>query len=780
MSPSAARGLLSFNPEAASTADYARYYWLSGMQAAPAKVPGCRGSWKRPDLHSWQYYTGDLIDNLKFMDWFPPGFKKNVGIITGVGGHWVLDIDLQKYPEAAVWLQTLLDANNSGLDLDTATQRTGGGGLQLVFKAPAGWAPPTFRTDIGVDIRGAGGFAVMPPSLHASGNRYAWLPGKEPWTVGVIVSPTWLTDAVDKLPRGSTRSAGQTERTPTPEHATNSLGLLVDGREDYMTRLVWVKVVDMHRANPALPDDTTGAMKEAFRDYLREVSTRIDGAGAQKDELLEREGRGLTLFTQKWKRAIRQWDTKVKDAAKGQQLIFKGAGAAPESHGDIKNARVFASKWRRQLLYVTTRGRWFIWLDGRWTPCEKGKEQECAKATCDELMASGLMAYKADPDKGKRQVMDALAAHRLPRILAMLKLAISEPGMAVTDKELDADPMLLGVENGVVNLRTGGFLRNEPQMLITRFCNAKFDPNASCPRWMQFLVEVFQADDETIISLQRLLGYTLTGWVTEEILVICFGFGSNGKSIFSNTVHRIVGGYAKTAPASLLASRRDDDSSPRNDLAAMAGARYVSINEYKAGARLDEQVVKQLAGREPIAARFLYQELFEYLPTFTAWLRTNHKPVVVGDDDGIWRRLVVIPFRRKFEESEKDEHLEEKLFAERDGILRWMLEGTRLYLKDGLQLSKTIKAEQAAYRKESDMLGEFLEEKTKPDPSVRAEQSAIFSSWKWWCEENGTRHGSKKSFSQRMAERGYPACQSNGNRYYTGLALLSLFPSQGR
>jgi putative DNA primase/helicase len=297
---------------------------------------------------------------------------------------------------------------------------------------------------------------------------------------------------------------------------------------------------------------------------------------------------------------------------------------------------------------------------------------------------------------------------------------------------------------------------------------------------MQFLVEVFQADDETIISLQRLLGYTLTGWVTEEILVICFGFGSNGKSIFSNTVHRIFGGYAKTAPASLLASRRDDDSSPRNDLAAIAGARYVSINEYKAGARLDEQVVKQLAGREPIAARFLYHELFEYLPTFTAWLRTNYKPIVLGDDDGIWRRLVVVPFQRKFEESEKDEHLEEKLFAERDGILRWMLEGTRLYLKDGLRLSKTIKAEQAAYRKESDMLGEFLEEKTKLDPSGRAEQSAIFSSWKWWCEENGTRHGSKKSFTQRMAERGYPACQSNGNRYYTGLTLLGLFPSQGR
>lgn len=246
MSPSAARGLLSFNPEAASTADYARYYWLSGMQAAPAKVPGSRGPWKRPDLPSWKYCT-NLVDDLTFTEWFPPGFKKNVGIITGVGGHWVLDIDLQKYPEAALWLQTLLDANNNGEDFNTATQRTGGGGLQLVFTAPAGWTPPTFRTDIGVDIRGVGGFAVMPPSIHESGNRYAWLPGKEPWNVGVIVAPVWLTDAVDDLPRGAAGAGGRAERTPTPEHATNSLGLLVDGREDYMTKLIWAKVVAMYR-----------------------------------------------------------------------------------------------------------------------------------------------------------------------------------------------------------------------------------------------------------------------------------------------------------------------------------------------------------------------------------------------------------------------------------------------------------------------------------------------------------------------------------------------------
>ena len=236
-----------------------------------------------------------------------------------------------------------------------------------------------------------------------------------------------------------------------------------------------------------------------------------------------------------------------------------------------------------------------------------------------------------------------------------------------------------------------------------------------CPRWVSFLDQIFDSDVETIESVQRLLGYTLTGLVTEEVLVICHGYGSNGKSVFNNVVQRIMGGYSRTAPTSLLSARRSDDSSPRNDLAALAGARYVSVNELQAGDRLDEQVVKQLAGREAISARFLHKEFFEYMPTFTAWLRTNHKPVVTGGDDGIWRRLVLVPFKRKFEDHEKDSDLEAKLMAERDGILMWMLEGTRKYLQDGLKLSPRVRAEAAQYRKDSDRIGEFLEDIMEAD-----------------------------------------------------------------
>ena len=308
-------------------------------------------------------------------------------------------------------------------------------------------------------------------------------------------------------------------------------------------------------------------------------------------------------------------------------------------------------------------------------------------------------------------------------------------------------------------------------MLITKFCHANHDPKASCPQWITFLDQIFQGDTATIGSVQRLLGYTLTGLYDEEVLVICYGYGSNGKSVFNNVIQRILGDYSKTAPSSLLVVRRAGDSSPRNDLAAMAGARYISVSELQAGDRLDEQIIKQLAGRERISARFLHKEWFDFSPTFTAWIRTNHKPIITGEDDGIWRRLVTLSFRRKFTVSERDPKLEEKLMTERDGILMWMLRGTQDYLRGGLRLSPTIKREVAQYRSDSDLFGEFIQDNLTVDPNGRIEKEKVFSIWKSWCDSNGCQHGSSKTFTQRMAERGYGVVQSNGKRFYAGVLL---------
>lgn len=442
-------------------------------------------------------------------------------------------------------------------------------------------------------------------------------------------------------------------------------------------------------------------------------------------------------------------------------------------HGDIRNAQHFAAMYGGRLLYIYGSKIWIRWADDRWVLCNQGQEIEAAKQAAQAMMADASAGLSVEPDRAKLRVREAVAAHHISRIKATLELARSEPGMSAGHADLDANPILLGVGNGVVDLKSGALIANRPDMLITRYCAADYDTAAACPRWLQFMAEVFGGDLATLDAVQRLVGYTLTGLNTEEIIVFCIGSGANGKSIFGNIVNKIIGNYSKVAPHSLLAARRRDDHSARGDIAMLEGARLVSVNELPGGMQLDEQAVKALAGREPISARPLYGEFFTFDPRFTVWVRTNHRPIIKGDDDGIWRRIVVLPFRQKFEGAGCDPHLEAKLWAERDGILGWMIEGARQYLATcDLLLSPTILAEQHQYRRESDLLGEFLADCTVADPAGRVLDKELFRRWCVWCDGNGHRSGTKATFTQRLRERGFQIRPSNGQRFYSGLRAV--------
>jgi putative DNA primase/helicase len=479
----------------------------------------------------------------------------------------------------------------------------------------------------------------------------------------------------------------------------------------------------------------------------------------------------------KWKNRTDYRERTVAKALKSFSQL--NTGAAPgdvvlDSFGDIRNARVFAQCAVGYFLYVTTRNRWLHWINEKWVLCEKDEYITMAKEVCARMHDTALGVFQQDQEKGRRLLQDAKASHHMTRLIAMLKLTVSESEMAATDRELDCNPYLLGVANGVVDLRDGQYLINQQSLKITRYCNASFDVDASCTRWISFLDEIFAHDTATIACVQRLLGCTLLGLASEEKLVICYGSGSNGKSVFSNIVHKMMGGYSITAPPSMLTTRRQGDSGPRNDLAALAGARYVSINELQAGDRLDEQVVKMLAGREPISARFLHQEFFEFTPTFTPWLRTNHKPIICGVEEGIWRRLVLLNFGVQIPDDKKDSSLEDKLFAERDGILMWMIEGARLFLREGLCISPSMRNDLLGYRGDSDLLGEFLSDTTWTSNSVadKIEQKLFYTSYRMWSTVNGSRPMAKKSFTQRLVERGYKETKSGGNRFYAGLKWI--------
>jgi len=459
------------------------------------------------------------------------------------------------------------------------------------------------------------------------------------------------------------------------------------------------------------------------------------------------------------------------------QLDRLGTGAHSnltdaEALRDIKHANLFAQKYKHQLCFVHHLGRWYRWDQTTWVVNEHREEVEAAKRLAVELLAQARRDEEVKAAGWKQNLSDAKHAHTERGILSMLKLASSAPDLSVTIQELDASPMLLGARNGVIELGTGALLSADPTMFMTKCCRASYEADAPCPRWIRFLHEIFSGDEETIRAVQILLGKTLIGEVRDEIIVICYGNGANGKSVFSNVVHDVLGDYAHTAPPSLLNERRAGDNTPRSDVAALKGARYVSVNELQAGDRLDEQVVKALAGREPLAARFLYKEFFTFNPSFCVWVRTNHKPQITGEDPATWRRLVLIHFSRTFSKEQQNPLLERDLLEERDGILSWMVEGAQRYLRDGLYLSPRMLAELTEYRTESDILGEYLAERTEKRSDGAVDKQRLYSDYRYWCQDNGIRSCSKKTFTQRLKERGYGERHSGNDYFYTGLSLL--------
>ena len=285
------------------------------MQVIPAKMPGNGERGKRPALSEWRGLTDRPMDDAEFDRLYGPegAYRdhQNMGFVTGnaSSGLFVLDLDYHKSPEALEWYRSICRDHAGGEELRTPTQITGGGGRQLIFRAPPGWRPPTISTPQGVDIRGQGGFGMLPPSLHESGSSYRWAEGLAPWEVPFLDAPDWLITALDEL-RQDTVAPSSTIDPP-------STGLVDDGREALMATMVWGHLVAEYRFDPSppTPSRVNWICDTGFPKYLDAVSSRLDEPGMTKADLLEIEGRGRTAYGEKVRAAVRHWDTKVREAA---------------------------------------------------------------------------------------------------------------------------------------------------------------------------------------------------------------------------------------------------------------------------------------------------------------------------------------------------------------------------------------------------------------------------------------------------------------------------------
>jgi putative DNA primase/helicase len=332
--------------------------------------------------------------------------------------------------------------------------------------------------------------------------------------------------------------------------------------------------------------------------------------------------------------------------------------------------------------------------------------------------------------------------------------SVSESGMSLSGMEkLDSDGMLLGCSNGVINLETGTLLAPDPKMFITRQVQAKFNPDAKAPLWEKFMLETFRGDKETVRYMQAAFGYGITGVIREEVIHFCYGGGQNGKSVMANVLVRILGDYTVTANAKILMRKEGASSSDASpEIARLQGTRFVFANEVEERQVVNEQVIKMLAGREKIEARYLYSEPFEFWPTFKVFVRANHKPTITDLTDSIWRRVRLVPFENVIPNDQVDQNLEEKLMAEREGILAWLVTGCLIWQQEGLNPSAKILECTRGYRLESDKVGTFVDECCELSEGAKIERDTLYSSWRHWCNEAGIYPLNRNKFTRRLKE----------------------------
>ena len=342
--------------------------------------------------------------------------------------------------------------------------------------------------------------------------------------------------------------------------------------------------------------------------------------------------------------------------------------------------------------------------------CWKQNEMGVKKLLMDfaeKYKKEGLKKYIHNPAYQKpvaKAAKDILSTNRQKTVLEAIKTRCH-----VSDELLNADPMLLAVPNGEINLKTGELLPSNRESYHMRCAGVQYDPNAQCPLFLEFMNQTFQGDQKIIEYLQRCAGYMLTGSVKEEKIFFGHGGGRNGKSVLANVLAYVMGTYAGQADSSLLSSGKRDSGAASPDVARLAGLRLVLVNETKAGERWDDSKVKSLVSTEKIVARGLYREPFEFTPTAKLFVRGNHKPVIKDASDGMWRRMALIPFRNKVSPDQKDGDLDSKLEAEGAGILAWMVRGCLEWQRQGLNPPTNIVKENEQYRSDEDDVAEWAE-----------------------------------------------------------------------
>lgn len=761
---------------------------------------------KRPIGDGWQ--SAPREDEPTALAWAAQG---NIGLRTGsTSGVVVIDIDSGKGGETPKGLPA------------TATVRTGGGGLHLYFKIPAGETigNSVSRLAPKVDVRGENGQVVYVGSVHPeTGATYEWQTGLSPNEVGIAELPSWVVDTLRGARTPSASSSSATTPAATMSAAHGALHHHGTGLTPY-----GAKVLDdvCSEVAASVPGERNAKLNQAaFRvgqlagegDVQESVARALLLVAASACGLDEAEANatidsgiagGLKSprgsKTASAKKASSRTSPPASSHAPSSGRVKSSASVAKEeleeyelslteiTHGpdglpltDWGNARRFVHSETGDVHYATGIG--WIRFDGvRWVPSEDDGEAVRRVGSLTGKMASLIGAIIDDVER-KRWRKWCEQSQGLARITACHTIARSLPPIMALATAFDSDEseFLLACPNGTIDLTTGVVRAPKREDRLTMATAVRYEPTAKCPTWDKFIHTIFGGNADLIGFVQRAAGYTATGSTREQVFFLLHGTGSNGKSTLVKTLRAVLGDYARNADfQTFLQSRTAGASSgqARSDLARLRGSRLVTASEPDEGARFSESVLKSITGGEPVTARFQYQAEFEYMPRLKLWLSANHKPRVSGSDFAMFRRTRLIPFTVRIPDADKDVDLDKKLLAESEGILAWIVRGAVEWSKGGLRTISEVKLATEEYREENDLLGSFVAEFCVEDPTASIEATALYKEFQAFVEREGEHEWSQTRFGRGLIERKGVTRRRDGvtrRQCYYGIDLRSLF-----
>jgi putative DNA primase/helicase len=734
-----------------SALEYARRGWaILPLHTVKNGICSCiqEASCKRPGKHPCTIngVKDATTDRGEINTWWKKWSDANIGIATGsISGFFALDVD-GKAGKASL---EALQAKYGRLPM-TMTVKTGHG-RHLYFRCDG----VQIRNSVaslgdGLDVRGNGGYVVGAGSVHNSGITYRFIAGGAADDIKVARAPKWLLGLVTRKTAADSEAA-LANIVPVPAAKLDRARAFADAARH--RELARVTKAPNHQRNNALNQAAFKLGQLVPYGILDEQAVAADLAqaalqiGLEADEIQPTVASGLNAGRKHprelpFSPAHAQIETVEPPQKRIDELACQLARCGET---DTDNAQRFAQRFGPTAIHTPGMG-WLVFDGRRWCPDSLNKVVELAKETA-RLIAQEAEHLSDDTARARRKAFSVQSLNKgsLDRMLDLAKSLL-----AVKDECLDADPWALNVENGTIDLRTGHLEKHDPRDLLTKVAPVQADRTAKCPIFKKFLKRITADDPDLASYIQRAVGYSLSGDTTEQVFFFVYGrTGQNGKSTLVNLIREMFRDYGLHTQTESLLVKQYDNNIPA-DLARLRGARMVTAIEANVNRHLDEAKIKAMTGGEPIVARFMRQNFFQFAPTFKLWLVANDQPRVRGTDQAFWRRVRVIPLEVSIPPSERDPQLPSKLQEEWPGILAWAVRGCLKRQKIGLTEPPAVRAASQGWQKQMDHLKAFVESELIITLGMKIASSRLLDFYKKWCVQNGETSLSVQDFKMQL------------------------------